>query len=66
MRNPKRIRPFLERLALTWERSPDLRFGQLVNIIASRSRFGDFWFQEEPEWIKAMRKFDEDCAMEDK
>ncbi len=66
MRDPKRIQPFLNRLALTWERTPDLRFGQLVNNIASGSRFNDFWFQEEPEWIEAMRKFDEEYLVEDK
>ncbi len=30
MRNPKRIRPFLEMIAKEWEKHPDLRFGQLV------------------------------------
>ncbi len=30
MRDPKRIRPFLDRIAEEWEKYPDLRFGQLV------------------------------------
>ena len=30
MRDPKRIRPFLEKIAEAWEKYPDLRFGQLV------------------------------------
>ncbi len=30
MRDPNRIRPFLEKVAEYWEQYPDLRFGQLV------------------------------------
>ena len=30
MRNPERIRPFLEKFAEEWAKNPDLRFGQMV------------------------------------
>lgn len=30
MRDPRRIRPFLNEIALIWEQNPDLRFGQLI------------------------------------
>ena len=59
MRDPKRIRPFLDRLATTWERVPDLRFGQLVIGVGTSAGFVDPWSPEEPEWIGAMRGFDE-------
>ena len=31
MRDPKRIRPLLDELAMLWERNPDLRLGQIVS-----------------------------------
>lgn len=35
MRDPNRIRPFLDELERVWMTNPDLRFGQLVeNIVA--------------------------------
>jgi hypothetical protein len=35
MRNPARIKPFLDKLQKLWEQHPDLRFGQLVCNIAN-------------------------------
>lgn len=34
MRDPKRIKPFLEKIEQLWNSNPDLRFGQLVMAIA--------------------------------
>lgn len=31
MRDPRRIRPFLDKIAKYWETYPDLRFGQLID-----------------------------------
>ena len=57
MRDPKRIREFLDVVAHTWERVPDYRFGQLVMNLASYWGVEDIWHLEEPEWIEIMRKF---------
>ncbi len=57
MRDPKRIRPFLEKLAKKWEEYPDLRFGQLVVNIADLVRVGDIWFPEEKEWEVGIEAF---------
>lgn len=38
MHDPKRIRPFIEKIAEIWEKNPDLRFGQLIlNTVNSKS-----------------------------
>ncbi len=38
MRNPKRIRPFLEKIAEVWEKYPDLRFGQfMLNTVNNKA-----------------------------
>ncbi len=39
MRDPKRIRPFLKKIAEKWEKNPDLRFGQLVIKFSSGKGF---------------------------
>lgn len=35
-RNPKRIRPMLERLEEAWNLYPDMRLGQLIAVCAGR------------------------------
>ncbi len=49
MRNPKRIRPFLEELEKLWNRVPDWRFGQLVENVYynSRSRTDQFYIEDD-------------------
>ena len=55
MRDPKRIRPFLEKLAEGWERYPDLRFGQLVmDIVPDSDRL---WNCEEAEFLRRLDSF---------
>lgn len=53
MRNPKRIKPFLEELGNAWEKVPDWRFGQLIcNIPFDRDPF----FLEEDEFMQNVNK----------
>lgn len=58
MRDPKRIRPFLEKLGDKWEEYPDLRFGQLVTSIVSVSRQDDGWDYEDNWWEEAIEAFE--------
>ena len=51
MRDPNRIRPFLNRVAEVWEKHPDLRFGQLIlNVINNSDRL---WNIEERGFLDA-------------
>ena len=52
MRDPKRIKPFLEKFEELWSLSPDLRFGQLVYSLKS----GDMFNVEDNEWLEEMEK----------
>ncbi len=55
MRDPKRIRPFLDKLAEGWEKYPDLRFGQLVmDIVPDSDRL---WNCEEDEFLNRLNSF---------
>ena len=55
MRNPERIRPFLDKIAEAWERYPDLRFGQLVmDIVPNSDRL---WNCEEDEFLNRLESF---------
>ena len=56
MRSRDRIKPFCDRLALAWERCPDLRFGQLiVNAYSSSKR--DPFFIEDDDSLKMIETF---------
>lgn len=61
MRDPERIRPFLERLAELWERSPDQRFGQLIMNLCRPGDgslgFLDPWEWEEEYWEKLIEQY---------
>ncbi len=59
MRDFERISPFLDALAHAWRRDPDLRFGQLVIDLSTLTTNSDVWTLEEPEWTKAIQKFEE-------
>lgn len=55
MRNPERIRPFLDKVAEAWEKYPDLRFGQLVmDIVPDTDRL---WNCEEEEFLNRLDNF---------
>ena len=55
MRDPKRIQAFCNRLARAWETVPDLRFGQIINIVLSDGR-GDGFYDEDDKMIERIEK----------
>ena len=56
MRDPKRIKPFLKRLAAVWEKVPDWRFGQLMcNTLGACGK--DPFFADDEELISAIEEF---------
>ena len=56
MRNPDRIKPFLNTLEKAWNKVPDLRFGQLmVNVLGSLDR--DPFFPEDDEMEQKLIEF---------
>jgi len=56
MRDINRIEPFLKEVGKQWTKYPDLRFGQLMEIL--RGRCGDdLWNLEEVEFLKILKKF---------
>jgi hypothetical protein len=52
-RDPKRIAPLLARLAVVWERHPDLRLSQIIS-----NTFGgdDTYYVEDAAYLKAIEK----------
>jgi len=60
MRDPKRIKPFCDKLATLWQRVPDWRFGQLMlNLFqAFESDTGrDIFFPEDKELLEFFGKY---------
>lgn len=53
MRNKNRIKPFLNKLEELWLQNPDLRFGQIIYLIANVIQ-RDIFFPEEKEWEQAI------------
>ena len=51
MRDPARIPVILERLRVVWEKSPDMRLGQLVSIGLHWSEWGSDPFYIEDEFL---------------
>jgi len=58
MRDKKRIEPFLKKLQLFWEKNPDLRFGQIVYILAEKLNVWDIFFPEDDKWSEAIDKLE--------
>lgn len=54
MRDKNRIKPFLEELGIFWEKNQDLRFGQVIYILAEELKT-DIFFPEEDKWLKAIK-----------
>ena len=52
MRDPARIRPLLDRLALLWETHPDLRLGQLIQ--GGFARDHDLFYTEDEQLISTL------------
>lgn len=56
MRDPKRIKPFLEKIGEIWEgKCPDWRFGQLMESF--RTRYGDPFYFEDDDFLEKMEDF---------
>ena len=54
MRDIKRIKPFMEKLTQLWESYPDMKFEQIIYILAEKIDCRDIFFPEEDKWIKAI------------
>ena len=55
MRDVNRIKPFLKELGDMWEEMPDLRFGQIIYLLADEIG-RDIFFPEDKEWIEKINK----------
>jgi len=55
MRDINRIDPFLKEVGEQWKKSPDLRFGQLMEILKFRAY--DLFNYEEPAFLKLLKDF---------
>ena len=62
MRDPNRIDTVVNALADCWRDFPDLRFGQIIENIASYNKKteSEVWNMEENEWLKCIQKFRDD------
>jgi len=49
MRDKNRIKPFLQKVEEIWLKYPDLRFGQIIYMLADEIG-RDIFFSEEKEW----------------
>jgi len=58
-RDINRINPFLEDLGKMWKEMPDLRFGQLIYVLADKLG-RDIFFPEEAEWLEKMKEPNKD------
>jgi hypothetical protein len=56
MRPIKRIDPFLDRFGVLWKQNQDLRFSQLLDLIATKMPIRDPFFFEEDVWAKAIEE----------
>ena len=60
MRNPDRMKGFLNELEKEWQKVPDWRFGQLMfNFF---SEVGDPFYREEDEFIEKLKIYMENKA----
>lgn len=59
MRDPKRIPVMLEELKEIWEKSPDLRLGQLIEIIRlqANQHYCDLFNVEDDKLQVGMKRF---------
>ncbi|NMM61163.1 hypothetical protein HBE96_00280 [Clostridium sp. P21] len=57
MRDPNRIKPFLNKLEELWAtKYPDLRFGQLISLITSEIKIPNLLLVEDDDWEKVIEK----------
>lgn len=59
MRDPKRIKPLLEKIEKIWMENPDFRLGQLIMVIAGTGEHNPKLFNlEESELLKKLDEFE--------
>jgi hypothetical protein len=58
MRDKARIKPFMEKLTQFWEAHRDLRFGQIIYMLADKMEVQDIFSPEEDKWMKALDELD--------
>ena len=56
MRDPNRIKPFLETIEKCWGQVPDWRFGQLIENLKRRLDIKDLFYIEDEELEEAIKK----------
>lgn len=56
MRDPKRIKPFLEKLEQIWNKFPDMRFGQFIENV-SHLKKQELYFLEEEQLLELFENF---------
>lgn len=58
MRDPNRIKPFLDELEKSWKLNPDLRFGQLIYSLnhSIRPNDGDTFNIEDNEYLEYIKE----------
>ena len=60
MRDEKRIQPFLKKFEEVWKQNPDLRFGQLVDILwGDNHSESELFYLEDDEFLEALERFTE-------
>lgn len=57
-RPKERIKPFLEKVGEAWEKYPDLRFVQFINLLYNEAEFDPFHYEEE-DTLKLIDKLQE-------
>jgi hypothetical protein len=65
MRNPDRIKPFLEKIEKVWLAVPDWRFGQLMCNVLNTSERDPFYLEEE-ECLRLFAKMFDDVFFKEK
>ena len=55
MRDPNRIKPFLEAIEKCWLEVPDWRFGQLIENLKRRLDIKDLFYIEDEELEEAIK-----------
>lgn len=60
MRDEKRIQPFLKKFEEVWKQNPDLRFGQLVDILQGDNHpESELFYLEDEKFLEALERFTE-------
>ena len=62
VRRKDRIRPFCERLAVAWEKYPDMRFGQFICNVYAMELKRDPFYIEDDESMRLIEKFENECS----